>query len=297
MANSVNWLKIDSIPISKDIVVKIPKVGEVLDNEEVYLSLTSSLTASSYTYMVQLDDMGKDFTQVSDWELFRMIFCGYSNQVVKYKTEIKNLLIQAAILRQEVGKESDEYAKVILAIKYINNLIDSMGFQLIFEEFELASEDSNGNIIGFIETDDDNGEKILFNTATGVEINQLNYVDITDAIRKINLYEKVTQKPGNEHAKNYLLEKERRRQKRLAKRKKKFEPYIENIVVALVNDANFPYDYESCMELSLYKFNRSFKQIHHRINFDNTMIGIYSGTVDASKMTNKDCLSWYQLNK
>ena len=113
---------------------------------------------------------------------------------------------------------------------------------------------------------------------------------MTDAIRKINLFEKVKYKPGNESAKKYLLEKERKKQKRNAK--KPYEPYLEKLVVALVNTEEFPYNYETCMDLSIYKFNQSFKQIQHKISFNNTMVGVYAGTVDTSKMSNKDILSW-----
>ena len=86
------------------------------------------------------------------------------------------------------------------------------------------------------------------------------------------------------------MEKERKKQKRNAK--KPYEPYLERLVIALVNTSEFPYDYESCMDLSIYKFNQSFKQIQQKITFDNTMIGVYAGTVDTSKMSNKDALSW-----
>ena len=30
------------------------------------------------------------------------------------------------------------------------------------------------------------------------------------------------------------------------------------------------------MNLSLYKFNQSFKQIRHKIDYDKTMIGVYA---------------------
>ena len=46
------------------------------------------------------------------------------------------------------------------------------------------------------------------------------------------MLEKVNYKPGNESAKKYLLEKERKKQKRNAK--KPYEPYLEKIVIALV---------------------------------------------------------------
>jgi len=50
------------------------------------------------------------------------------------------------------------------------------------------------------------------------------------------------------------------------------------------------------MNLSLYKFNQSFKQIRHKIDYDKTMIGVYAGTVNASKMNTQD-LSWFQVSK
>ena len=46
------------------------------------------------------------------------------------------------------------------------------------------------------------------------------------------------------------------------------------------------------MDLSIYRFNLSVRQIQKKIAFDNTMIGIYAGSVDTSKLTDKDALSW-----
>lgn len=89
------------------------------------------------------------------------------------------------------------------------------------------------------------------------------------------------------------MEQERRKQKRKAN--KPYEPYLEKLVIALCNSPEFKYNYEETMELSIYKFNQSFKQIQTRVTFDNTMIGVYAGTVDTSKMTDKSCLSWLQL--
>ena len=57
----------------------------------------------------------------------------------------------------------------------------------------------------------------------------------------------------------------------------------------------FKYNYEETMDLSIYKFNQSFKQIQTRVTFNNTMIGVYAGTVDTSKLNDRSCLSWLQL--
>ena len=45
-------------------------------------------------------------------------------------------------------------------------------------------------------------------------------------------------------------------------------------------------------DVSIYKFNQSLQQIQRKIAFDNTMVGVYAGTVDTSKMADKDALSW-----
>ena len=231
MENRKSLLKLSSIDILPNLTVRIPTVGEILEDEATYYSIVSSLTASPFQYMVQLDDMGMDFTDVTDYDLFKMLFLVYK------KTDLS----------------------------------------ILFGDLDVA---------GF----DISQEGFLYSPNSNIEINEQIYNDLADTIRKINLFEKVKYKPGNESAKKYLLEKERKKQKRNAKKPR--EPYLEKLVIALVNTSEFPYDYDSCMDLSIYKFNQSFKQIQHKIAFDKTMIGVYAGTVDTSKLSNKDALSW-----
>ena len=231
MENRKSLLKLSSIDILPNLTVRIPTVGEILEDEATYYSIVSSLTASPFQYMVQLDDMGMDFTDVTDYDLFKMLFLVYK------KTDLS----------------------------------------ILFGDLDVA---------GF----DISQEGFLYSPNSNIEINEQIYNDLADTIRKINLFEKVKYKPGNESAKKYLLEKERKKQKRNAKKPR--EPYLEKLVITLVNTSEFPYDYDSCMDLSIYKFNQSFKQIQHKIAFDKTMIGVYAGTVDTSKLSNKDALSW-----
>ena len=236
MENKKSLLKLSSIDIVPKLSVRIPTVGEILEDEDSYYNITSSLTASPFQYMVQLDDMGIDFTTITDYQLFMMLF--------------------------------PMYAKSDLSIVFGD--LDTSDFDV------------------YINQQDDT--KFIYSPKNNIIIDELIYNDLTDTIRKINLFEKVKSKPGNESAKKYLLEKERKKQKRNAK--KKHEPYLEKLVIALVNTSEFPYNYDSCMDLSIYKFNQSLKQIQHKIAFDNTMVGVYAGTVDTSKMINKDILSW-----
>ena len=236
MENKKCLLNATSVEIVPNLILRIPTVGEILEDEDKYYGIVSSLTASPFQYMVQLDDMGIDYTQITDYQLFMMLFPMYA--------------------------QSD--------------------LSLIFGDLDT----SDFNV--YINQDDDS--QVIYSPSNNIVIDELVYNDLSDTIRKINLFEKVKSKPGNESARKYLLEKERKKQKRNAK-KPRF-PYLEKMVIALVNTSEFPYNYETCMDLSIYKFNQSLQQIQRKIAFDNTMVGVYAGTVDTSKMTDKDALSW-----
>lgn len=230
------------VDLAPGIAIRIPTVGEILQNERLYYQTTYSLTATPFQNMVHLDDLGIDFTTISEWQLFIQTFLAYAHS----------------------GDLLD----------YVFADLQTQGFG-IYQDPQTAA-------------------LYLSNPDTGVQIHESTYLQIVELIRKINLYEHITARPANETARQYLIEKERKRLKRLAK--KPPEPYLEQMVIALVNTAEFPYDYESCMHLSIYAFNQSFKQIQHKINYDNTMIGIYAGTLNARDMKDKSALSWIQIN-
>ncbi len=235
MENKKSFLNLSRVDVPDTrLYVRIPTVGEILEDERNYYGIISTFTASPFQYMAQLDNFGIDFAAITDYELFKILFMTHT--------------------------EGD------LSILFGDS---------DFSDRRLYT--------------DKQGEFICCPNSDTV-INENVYNFIADIMRKINLIEKTSYKPGNESAKKYLLEKERKRLKRNAK--KQYEPYLEKLVISLVNTSEFPYDYDSCMDLSIYRFNQSFKQIQHKIAFDNTMIGVYAGTVDTAKLSNKDALSW-----
>lgn len=236
MENRKSLLNLSSVDIpDTKLSVRIPTVREILEDEATYYNIVSSLTAGPFQYMVQLDDMGIDFTTMTDYELFKMLF--------------------------------PLYAKSDLSILFGDLDVSDFGIY-------------RGK----------NQEEIIYSPGNDIVIDEAVYDALVSTIRKINLFEKIKYKPGNESARKYLLEKERKKQKRNSK--KPYEPYLERLVVALVNTSEFPYDYDSCMDLSIYRFNQSFKQIQHKIAFDKVMIGVYAGTVNTSGLSNKATLSW-----
>lgn len=238
MENKKSLLNLSSVDIAPNFSIKIPTVGEILEDEFTYYGISHFLSASPFQYMVQLDDMGIDYTTINDFELFKIFFPVYS------KSDMSILFGD----------------------------IDTSDFGIYINKKD--------------------GSEVIYSPKNDILINELVYHDLSNIVRKMNLFEKVSWKPGNDSAKKYLLEKERKKQQRNTKKKQ--EPYLEKVVIALVDTSEFPYNYDSCMDLSIYKFNSSLRQIQHKIAFDNTMTGVYSGTVDTSKIRNKSCLTWIQ---
>lgn len=239
MENKKSLLKCDRVQITPQLYVRIPTVGEILDDEQTYYSTLSLLIATPSSYMVQLDKIGLDFEKITDYNLFLMLF----------------------------------------------DTIKSEDLSLFF---------GNINTSNFkIGTNNGNGETVFYNETNNIMIDMFVYYQIAEALRKITLSEKRIIKPANEEAKRYLLEKEKKKLKRSMR--DGYKPYLENLVIALVNTSEFKYNYEEIMDLSLYKFNQSFKQIQSKISFDNTMVGVYTGNIDTLKIPDKSCLSWLPI--
>lgn len=214
-----SWLKLDKLDITPEISVYNPTIGEVLDDEQNFYGVASTLTSVPYQYMVQLDDMGIDFTEITEWQFFQMMFLSYVKQ------------------NEETGENP---------------------LSLLFVDLDLNGFDA------YVEPDTE--QIYLFNPNTGAKIDELVYADLMKVLRKLNNFEHVKAKPGNEHAKAYLIEKERRKQRR--NKNKPYEPYLERLVISMVNTPEFKYNYEQTMDMRLYTFNQSFLQVSHKITFD-----------------------------
>lgn len=77
---SINLLYKSEYAINDHIKVMIPTVEKVLDNEDAYYSMVSMITATPYDMMVQLDDIGIDFTTLNDYQLFLLVFNSLKGQ-------------------------------------------------------------------------------------------------------------------------------------------------------------------------------------------------------------------------
>ena len=136
----------------------------------------------------------------------------------------------------------------------------------------------------------DTKEVVIADKQTGdVIIDRLIHAQIANAIRKINSLEKNLRRPANEEARKYELEKARKKLKR--RMRSKPESQLEPLIISMVNTEQFKYDFDTVQNLTIYQFNESVKQVVRKVNYDNRMYGVYSGTINAKELSQDD-LNW-----
>lgn len=138
-------------------------------------------------------------------------------------------------------------------------------------------------------------EAILVNQKTGITIDRATHSMITTTLRKILNLPKNDKVPGNEEAKRYMINRERKKQKRRMRKGKGRASQLERYIISLVNTPEFPYDFRSVRDISIYQFYESLKQVIHKVHYDKTMIGYYAGTVKIDNVPQND-RTWIQLN-
>lgn len=174
-------------------------------------------------------------------------------------------------------------------------LSDYQLFLLMMESIALGEDDTtiifpNIDLKNFRETiNEKNGERILYDDTNDIIIDESIALEIQNGIRKIHFLEKTLDVMGNAEAKEYILEKNKRKKKRA--KKQPYKSFLEDIIVSLVNTEEFKYDYETVMGLSIYKLNISLRQISRKKNWEQTMTGVYSGGIDMKKL-NLSKISW-----
>lgn len=237
---SLSYLYARHCDITPTIRIMIPTVGEVIDNEEVYYDLVCSIIATPYDMMVQLDDIGRDFSQVKPYELFCMMW----------------------------------------------DKIKRMDTKLVFGDLDLTQY--------YAAQREDSGEYAVINPDNGDIIDAAVYNRITQFIRKMLFIPRTDKKPGNDEARKYMIEKARKKMKRMSRKPRKSQ--IEDSIIALVNTSEFPYTYDTVRDLSIYQFNASLRQIAHKIKYDKIMTGYYAGTIKYEDIDQSD-RSWILESK
>ena len=171
----------------------------------------------------------------------------------------------------------NEYELFLLLFPGLKNQDTSLVFgDLDLSRFELDVNEENGMII-------------LKDKKKGIIIDRAIQNRISTTLRKLHNLKKNNKKPGNQEAKAYMLE---RAKKKLNRHKNRIEEsQLESLIIAMVNTKEFKYNFEEVKELSIYQFNESVRQVIKKIDYDNRMHGVYSGTI-STKDLRPDDLNW-----
>lgn len=140
-----------------------------------------------------------------------------------------------------------------------------------------------------------NNQIVLYDPTHEVVIDELLYMRLSTIFCTINNIKKNHRKMGNETARKYVIERERLKQKRRRSRHNdQIGSRFDKQIIALVNNQNFKYNYETVKELTVYNFLMSFKQIAHKYNVDNLNIGVFTGNIKFGDVKNK--LDWTEFD-
>ena len=238
--STLNLLYKTEYHINDKIKIVIPTLRDVLANEDLYYQLVYLLTAMPIDMMVQLEDIGVDFEEINDYELFLLMSPSL--------TELDTSLIFGDL----------DFSKFSLVLN---------------KETEMF---------------------VLRDQESGAVIDRAIQGQIAAVLRKIHGLEKNYRRPGNKEAREYMMTQARKKIKRRAKRNE--DSSIEQMIIALVNTEQFSYRFDNVLDLTIYQFNESVKQIVRKIDFDNKMHGIYAGTLDAKHISQSE-LNWLTHSK
>lgn len=159
--------------------------------------------------------------------------------------------------------------------------LQSQDTRLIFGDLDLSE--------FHITVNQQNGNIILRNETTGTTIDRVIHSKIASVLRLIHNLEKNRRKPANEEAKKFMLKRARDKIKRHSGRSETSQ--LESLIVAMVNTEQYKYNFEETKELSIYQFNESVRQVVKKVDYDNRMYGVYTGTINAKELSQDD-LNW-----
>ena len=115
-----NLLYKKSIEINQYINIVIPYVGDIIEHQDDYYDLITMLTAMPIDLMLQLDNVGIDFTTLTEFDLFLMLF----PQIQKTPQNIVSMVFKDLDLTKFIFDINPKNNEVILIDKERGIIID-----------------------------------------------------------------------------------------------------------------------------------------------------------------------------
>lgn len=135
----------------------------------------------------------------------------------------------------------------------------------------------------------DNDEVVMYDETNDITIDKYVYLLISSHIRKMHGFQMKIEKAGNEFTKKILIQEDR--DKRLSNKNKKFKSILKPLMSSMINSEGFKYKSNELKEVGLCEFMDSVRRISVIENTRAIMQGIYSGSIDQTKIKKSE-LNW-----
>ena len=171
------------VRINRNIVVTIPTIDQIeIFGEKQYFNAVHNLTSVGADLKWQLWDLGIDYTQIEDYDLFIKL--------------ISQLISSKKILHDDMVENPDKYDKKLDSDELEELLINPM--QLIVKDIDFA--DFSPYVM------QNNNQIILYNKKDDIVFDRLAYSKLVDIVRKIHGFKRNNQLPANERTKMDLID-------------------------------------------------------------------------------------------
>lgn len=255
----VDKLKIYSnksyININEHINIRTPLLSEIRDiGERIYLNTVNLFCSTPSDLMFQLDDIGIDFTEISEYELF----VNYIAPSVD--SECLSLLLGKDIDFKRMKVVVNELSKDITLVQHViktqeipkNNLTNKIK-KLFHLPIDVDTKTEEYDIV----------------------IDRYAYKRITDIIRLMHGLSKNTDMPANKATKEFMIEIARDEYE--ANKDKPYTSQLFNLVSTMVNMEGFKRNDEDIFNMNIFAFFDSVKRIQ-KINLAKVLLQSgYSG--------------------
>ena len=257
------------IRITDKIIVTQPTIDQIIEfGEKEYFQTVHCLTSVGADFKWQLMDyFGKDYTQVEDFELFKLM--------------IWKILSSKKHIYKELKENSEKYAE------QIKNMTEEDWKSLLFNPLSLVLKDID--FADFEEYESDKSqETILYDKEHEITIDRFVYTQIVDAVRKIHGFKRNNQMPANERTKMDLIEDAR--DEAMMAAQKPYKSILKPLISALAVKTG-QLGSESIWNTKINMFFDSIKRIGKIQDAELLLQGAYSGFASL-KGIDKSRLDW-----
>lgn len=253
-------------PLTDHITLHHPTIDEILsiDNtsspDNTYLQYVQIIMSDPYTNMVMLDDMGKNYLEVTPFEVFLLQW---------------DACVQSYMANKELYD--------VYHIHPLQNILNALQFFINEEHY-------------FLKGKYDNNQVCLYDAENpSCQITKEIFEYIYEWVKSINKFDYSDRiNPADENARRILIDDMRDEMKKAKKRKKKKndnQDYIGNLMSAVSfcgNGSITPFNIRKC---KIYWLNEALSISGKKSNADHILDGMYHGTI-SSKDVNKKELDW-----